>query len=90
MNDIDRRLRKLISNHANIALSMEEISIHSSLTDDFGYDSIKMIELIIDTELEFNIQIDDEDLDFDIVKRYEAFLDLVLSKTSDETIGNMS
>jgi len=35
------------------------------LTDDLGYDSIQIIELIVELESEFKIEIDDDDLEIE-------------------------
>lgn len=45
----------------------DEISLESYFTDDLGFDDLDMIELIIDAEEEFDIEIDADGPDFNTV-----------------------
>lgn len=42
---------------------LEEVTLDMSLTDDFDIDSISALEFVMDLEEEFDIEIDDEDLE---------------------------
>ena len=44
-------------------IELADVTPDSSLVDDFNFDSMDSIELILQLEVEFNIQINDEDID---------------------------
>lgn len=52
-------------NNVILAFSLldDEPCSNTKLKDDLGFDSLKLVELIIGLEEEFNIQIDESDLD---------------------------
>lgn len=53
---------KIIS-MAKEEFGLEEVTLDMSLTDDFDIDSIRALEFVMDLEEEFDIEIDDEDLE---------------------------
>lgn len=53
---------KIIS-MAKEEFGLEEVTLDMSLTDDFDIDSISALEFVMDLEEEFDIEIDDEDLE---------------------------
>jgi acyl carrier protein len=44
-------------------IELADVTPDSSFVDDFNFDSMDSIELILQLEVEFNIQINDEDID---------------------------
>jgi acyl carrier protein len=60
----------------------EQISDTSKLVEDFLFDSIMMIELIVELENEFDIEIDETDLVFE---EFNVFQSLV--KIIEKTVG---
>ena len=74
------RIINLICNDIAVDLSAEDITAQSSLFDDLSFDSIKMIELLTKLEQEFEIELDDEDLDFQVfatINTLTTFVDSV-------------
>ena len=74
------RIINLICNDIAVDLSAEDITAQSSLFDDLSFDSIKMIELLTKLEQEFEIELDDEDLDFQVfatINTLTTFIDSV-------------
>lgn len=55
------KVRDLIANQLDI--DKERITMESSLLDDLKADSLDIVELIMDLEAEFDIEIPDEDLE---------------------------
>jgi acyl carrier protein len=53
------RVKKLIANR--LSVSEDEISMESSFKDDLGADSLDVVELVMELEDEFEIEIADED-----------------------------
>ena len=67
------RLRKLLSDQLNVRES--DIQTESSIGDDLGADSLDKIELLLLTEEEFGIEINDGQ--WDEVETFEHALELI-------------
>mgnify|MGYP001191736526 CR=1 FL=1 len=59
MSDIEARVFEIISQQFRIDKS--KIRTENNLVEDFGADSLDIVELIMAMEAEFNIEIPDED-----------------------------
>jgi len=59
MNDIATRVRAIISNQ--LMVEPEEVTDESSFAEDLGADSLDTVELIMEFEDEFGVEISDED-----------------------------
>lgn len=80
MINLESRLKAIIIKNSLKVISEGDINETSNLTNDFEYDSVKIIELIVDLEAEFNISIEDEDMDINILTNYELLKNLLLMK----------
>lgn len=72
------RIINLICNDVAVGLSPDDITNESSLFDDVQLDSIQLVELFTKLEGEFSIELDDDDLDFQIfmsINSLAAFVD---------------
>lgn len=88
MQDIENRIRDLISQHINI--SKEEINLESSLGYDLGVDSLDAVEIIMALEEEYSIEIPDEDADQMVkVKDLVEYINDKLSKQVGEPHGRI-
>ncbi len=47
----------------NLGLDAEEVDLEANIRDDFEADSLDMVDIIMDTEDEFNVEVPDEVLD---------------------------
>ncbi len=61
MSDVTRRLQKLISDE--LAIDIDKVIPDADLFDDLNFDSLDTVEMIISIESEFDIEIDDDDID---------------------------
>ena len=59
MSSIAERVKEIIVN--KLGVSEEEVKEDASFVEDLGADSLDIVELIMDMEEEFNIEIPDED-----------------------------
>ncbi len=59
MNDIATRVRAIISDQ--LMVEPEEVTDESSFVEDLGADSLDTVELIMEFEDEFGVEISDED-----------------------------
>jgi acyl carrier protein len=58
-SDIDMRIKQILTRRLGVPAA--EISTEASLVDDFGLDSVDMVELTIALEQELGITIEDDD-----------------------------
>lgn len=79
---IQDRIKDLISNEVLVGVSADEINDDSALVEDLHLDSIQMIELITGLENEFDIILEDEDLDLEFFSTVNSLSDFVKSKMS--------
>jgi acyl carrier protein len=59
MSDIAQRVKEIIAEQ--LMVELEEITEDSTFVDDLGADSLDRVELIMEFEEEFGIEIPDED-----------------------------
>jgi len=77
------RIINLICTDIAVDLSSEDMTGQSSLFDDLNFDSIKVIELLTKLEEEFEIELDDEDLDFQVFATIDSLTKFVDSVRAD-------
>jgi acyl carrier protein len=66
---IEDRLKKMIVERLFLKLAPEAIEETKSLIDDYGVDSVSLLELVVGLEEEFGIVVGDEDFS---VKHFET------------------
>lgn len=71
------RVKNCIITVCKGSISAEQINDESKLVDDFSFDSIMMIELIVELENEFDIEIDEDDLIFEEFNEFESLVKIV-------------
>lgn len=62
---------------ADILESQEEISEDARLVEDLGIDSVLILQLIVNIEMQFNITFDDEDLLVDKFSSISSLADYI-------------
>lgn len=62
---LQEELKKVIINVATSNINVSDINDDTVLTRDLGFDSVQIISLIVEIEAQFNIEIEDEDLDIE-------------------------
>lgn len=81
---IEEKLKEVIVNIAMQDVDVADINEETNLVKDLGYDSVQIIELIVELETEFDIEIEDDDLDIENMVVYSR-----LYKTVESKIKNM-
>lgn len=59
MSDVFERVQKIIVER--LGVDAEEVTPEASFKDDLGADSLDVVELVMELEDEFNLEISDED-----------------------------
>ena len=75
MSNIEERVRKLVCEQ--LGVKEDEVTIEASFVEDLGADSIDAVELIMNIEDEFSVEVSDEEAQNiktvgDLVKYVEA------------------
>ncbi|MCP3660225.1 MAG: acyl carrier protein [Bacteroidetes bacterium] len=74
---LDEKLKDIIVKNARIKVRIEDIIGASDLIDNFGYDSVQLIQLVVDIEKEFGIEFDDEYLGSPTLTKYSVLQNYV-------------
>lgn len=80
MNDLDAKLKEIIIKNSRKEICENDISNDSDLATNFGFDSVQIIEMIVDLETQFDITIDDEDIELDVLTKYGPLKQLISKK----------
>lgn len=83
-NDVDIKLQNLIREVIRINQNKDVISElvvgkECDLLDDFGLDSLLMVQLIVEIESEFDLEFDLADLNMDVLRKYHNLRDYIVS-----------
>jgi acyl carrier protein len=76
---IEQRLKKLLSDCVGIDTAQIKLTDH--LVTDLGMDSLDLVEIVMDIENEFKIQI--EPAEADLASTVSLIIDLIKSKTKE-------
>lgn len=80
---IEQKLKDIIANVATQDIDTSAISEKTILTNDLGFDSVQIIELIVALENEFSIEIDDDDLEIENLTTYRKLHEMIERKTKE-------
>lgn len=68
--DVEKRLKDLIINRADFKVIYDDIKEETDIIDDLGFDSIKLMRLVVEIENEFKFKFKDMDLRFEIIGKF--------------------
>lgn len=86
MSDVANRVKEIIAEQ--LMVDLEEITEESTFVDDLGADSLDRVELIMEFEEEFGIEIPDEDAEkISTVGEAIAYIERRLAERSGEKNG---
>jgi acyl carrier protein len=77
-NDILERVVNIVKRHA--VFNPDKVMEESRIRRDHGIDSIKMVELVVDLEDEFNIEVDSASLSFENFANIGIITDFIIGK----------
>lgn len=79
-NEIESRLKQMVIDHLFLSVTPEELSSTASLIDDYGVDSVALLELVVGLEEEFGIVVEDGDFDISNFSSVKSLADFVAKR----------
>lgn len=80
MEIIKERLKEIICDLSNNEVENGDINDNTILTKDLGFDSIRIISLIVEIESRFGIEIEDSDLDIEKLTVFNKLTSMIKNK----------
>lgn len=77
---MEKKLKQVIALVSNGKIEADDIGTNTILTDDFGFDSIQIIQMIVELENAFGIEFDDDELDIDNLTVYNNLKEIIEKK----------
>ena len=78
--DVNKKLKEIIVNVALRQIETASINDETVLTSDLGFDSVQIITLIVELETQFEIDIEDDDLDIERLTVYPYLREMIETK----------
>lgn len=76
----DAKLKDVLLKITEKNITAEKITDETTLIKDLGFDSLNMVELIVEIEEAFDAEIEDDDLDINTLNSYQSLKTLVENK----------
>ena len=84
IQDIETRLRAMIVDRLFLSVAPEDIPVDASLVNDFGVDSVNLLELVVGLEEEFGLELDGGDFNAKHFGSVAALRDFVATRLGAE------
>lgn len=82
-NSLENRIISMIKDNAVKGLDLDNIGMETDLFADLGFVSISVIQLVIQIENEFNIELDMEDMDIERLQKVGSLIEIVSKKVKE-------
>lgn len=79
----EEKLRNIIVSCCD-SIDVKQINDDTDLVQDFEFDSINIIQLVVKLETEFDIEIDDDDLILEKLSLYKGLAEIIEKKISEK------
>lgn len=80
ISEIESRIKTMVIDHLFLKVTPDELSPEASLIDDYGVDSVALLELVVGLEEEFGIVVDDGDFEISNFSSVAALTDFVAKR----------
>ncbi len=77
-DEVLKKIVDILSKYSKTEINMENISMETSILDDLKINSARLVDIVLDFEDEFDIEVDDDDADK--VATVGDGVDLILAK----------
>jgi acyl carrier protein len=81
----ENKLRELIVSCGD-GVELEKINEETDIVRDFGFNSINIIQLVVEMESTFDIEVDDENLLQEKLSPYKSLVEMLRAKLSEERL----
>jgi len=78
--EVEKRIKKIIINKLKSRITEEDIIPSTNILTDLQFNSVLFVEFIVNLEEEFNIKIENEDLNVNQFFTFEIFIDYLMDK----------
>lgn len=83
--EVEKKVKEIIIGYLQIDKTVDEIDANEQFfLDKFGFNSIDALELLLEIEQEFNIEIADEDLSAELLKSVNLIASYVFNAVEKE------
>ncbi len=79
MYSFENKLKKIIVN-CNSNANIDIINMETDLVADFGFESVDLVQLVIDMETSFNVEFEDEYLVIERLSPYKELVEIIRTK----------
>lgn len=83
--EIYEKLKNLIKTTFRDEVNLDSITPETDLIEEIGVNSIVGIEILVRSEGEFGISIEDEDLSIDLIKTLSTFADYIEKRLQENS-----
>lgn len=84
MKDI---IKETVVSTLNYRIEISDITDETNLLNDLNIDSLAYVQIIIELEEKFNIEMDDEIMDLDAMQIYNNFVNAIIKEVSKKNTG---
>jgi acyl carrier protein len=81
---IEDRVKKMIVERLFMKIAPEDLAEDKSLIDEYGVDSVSLLELVVGIEEEFGIAVGDDDFSVEHFQTVSALADFIRRKTDEQ------
>lgn len=81
--EFENKLKELIISSGE-DIDINDINETTDLVRDFNFNSISLIQLVVNIESAFNIEIDDENLLFEKLSPYKGLINIIKEKLNNK------
>ena len=68
---LEKRLRQIIIKNATISITEDDINDETDLINDLGFDSVQIMNFIIEIENEYGFEFEDDYLSLEVLGKYK-------------------
>jgi len=83
---VEKKIKRMIKEKLSLNLELEQIPSNENVVERFNLNSIDVLELLIGIETEFNIEIEDEDLNAELVESLSNLANYVMKKINRDNL----
>ncbi len=84
--EIESRIKEMVVDRLFLKVTPEELASDASLIDEYGVDSVALLELVVGLEEVFGIVVEDDDFDIKNFSSVQALTEFVRLRLPDSAV----